>query len=219
MKLSERTLTVLKNFAAINSGVVFRPGQKQKSMSVDKNILVEAVLEDDFPNTFGIYDINLFLGNITTLSNPELTFADEKVTMIDGDISLTYYSCEPSLVVTPPVDKELNLSNVDISFQLSNTTLTKLLKIASMNDLPNLSIIGKDGELRLQTVDLNNDTSNFASFKIGAYAGDDFTATFKTENLKLIPDDYQVDLQIGGFARFTNQAGNLKYFVAFEAEA
>ena len=64
MKMNERTLTVLKNFASINSGVVLRPGLVQKTVSPESTILVEAHLEDDFTETFGIYDLNQFLGNV-----------------------------------------------------------------------------------------------------------------------------------------------------------
>ena len=70
MKLSENTLTVLKNFAAINSGVVLNPGKKQKTISPEKSILVEATIEDDIPSEFGIYDLNQFLGIFTFLKNP-----------------------------------------------------------------------------------------------------------------------------------------------------
>ena len=50
--------------------------------------------------------------------------------------------------------------------------------------------------------------------KIGDYAGDDFVATFKIENLKLLPDDYNVELQVGAFARFVNKSNTMTYFVA-----
>ena len=57
-----------------------------------------------------------------------------------------------------------------------------------------------------------------ATIKIGDYAGKDFIATFKTENLKLVPDDYDVEVQTGAFAKFENKAGNLKYFIALETK-
>ena len=46
MKLSDYTLTVLKNFSTINSGLVLQPGTKQRTMSPEKTILVEVDLED-----------------------------------------------------------------------------------------------------------------------------------------------------------------------------
>lgn len=217
MKLSENTLAVLKNFSSINSGVVLTQGKSQKTIHPDKSILVEAVLEDDLPETFGIYDLNQFLGNVTTLKNPELTFSKDSVTIYDGELSLDYRGCSPNLIVTPP-NKELVLKTVDVTFALTNVTLQKLLKVASQNALPNLSVVGKNGELLLKIHERANDTSNQGSIKIGDYAGNDFVATFKTENLKLLPDDYTVELQSGAFAKFENAKKTLKYFVALETK-
>jgi len=217
MKLSENTLAVLKNFASINSGVVLNAGNTQKTISPEKSILVEARLEDNIPSKFGIYDLNQFLGNVTTLKNPELSFTDESVTLDDGDLALTYHACSPNLIISPP-DKELVLKTVDVSFALPNATLQKLLKVATMNNLPNLTVVGKDGELRLKIHERSNDTSNHGSVKIGDYAGADFTATFKTENLKLLPDDYNVEVQKNAFARFENVNKTLTYFVALETK-
>ena len=215
MNFSDKTLAVLKNFASINSGVVLRKGNVQKTISPEKSILVEATLEDTLDSDFGIYDLNQFLGNVTTLKNPDLTFTSEHVTLDDGDFSLTYFGSSPSLIISPP-NKELALKTVDCKFDLSNATLQKLLKIATMNSLPNLTVMGKNGELRLKIHEKANDTSNQGSVKIGDYVGTDFTATFKTDNLKLLPDDYQVELQKGAFAKFVNFGGNLKYFIALE---
>lgn len=217
MKLSDNALTVLKNFASINSGVVLNAGKVQKTISPEKSILVEAILEDDVPAKFGIYDLNQFLGNVTTLRNPELTFNNESVVLDDGEMSFDYMACSPNLIITPP-DKELMLRNVDVKFTLPNATFQKLLKMATMNSLPNLSIEGKNGTLYLLIHEKANDTSNRGAINIGAYTDKDFIATFKTENLKLVPDDYDVEIQIGAFAKFVNKSHNLKYFIALETK-
>ena len=217
MKLSENTLSVLKNFSAINSGLVLQKGNVQKTISPEKSILVEAELEDAIPEQFGIYDLNQFLGNVTTLGNPDLAFAENAVMMNDGDIAFNYYSCSPNLIVSPP-DKELKLKQVDVSFTLTNSILSKLLKLASMNNLTHLSVVGKNGEIRLQTHEKANDTSNHASFKLNDYDGEDFTASFKVENIKLIAGDYDVEIQLGAFAKFTSKNAKIKYFIALETK-
>lgn len=217
MKLSEKTLSVLQNFAKINSGVVLNEGKTQKTISPAKSILVEATIEDEIPAKFGIYDLNQFLGNVTTLKNPELTFKGESVVIDDGELALSYNACSPNLIITPP-EKELVLKTVDVTFNLTNASLQKLLKIALMNNLPNLSVEGKDGSLNLIIHERTNDTSNQGSIKIGDYAGKNFMSSFKTENLKLLPDDYNVEIRNGAFAKFENAAGNLKYWIALESK-
>lgn len=221
MKLNENTLSVLKNFSAINSGLVLQKGKIQKTISPEKSILVEAELDDTIPDEFGIYDLNQFLGNISTLSNPDLVFSDKAVIMNDGDIAFNYYSCSTSLISSPP-DKELKLKQTDVSFTLTNAILSKLLKLAAMNNLTHLSVVGKNGEIRLQTHERANDTSNSASIKLNDYAGLDFIASFKVDNIKLIPGDYDVEIQLGAFAKFVATSGilknKIKYFIALETK-
>jgi len=223
MKLSENTLAILKNFAQINSGLVLKSGNVQKTISPEMTILVEAEIDDAIPSTFGIYDLNQFLGNLTTLNDPDLEFDDKSVLMSKDGIALKYYACSTNLITAPP-DKELAIKKVDVNFNLTHSNLQILLKLAAMNSLPNLSVIGKNGEIRLQTHEKTNDTSNFASVKVAEYAGEDFITSFKTENLKLVPDDYDVEIQFsedkkgGGFSKFSAKNKKLKYFIALEAK-
>jgi hypothetical protein len=217
MKLSENTLSILKNFAAINSGIVLHIGNVQKTISPEKSILVEAELDESIPNSFGIYDLNQFLGNVSTLDNPDLTFDAIKVVINDGELSLNYFGSSPSTIISPP-EKALVMKSVDVQFVLTNANLQKLLKIAALNSLPNITVIGKSDGIYLQTHEKANDTSNFASIKIVDTQSKDFTVSFKTENLKLIPDDYDVEIQIDGFAKLTAKNKKLKYFIALETK-
>ena len=217
MKLSENSLSVLKNFASINSGVVLKKGETQKTISPEKSILVEATLEDDIPNEFGIYDLNQFLSNLTLIKNTEITFGKDAVDIFDGEMNFEYLGCSPNLIITPP-DKELALKGVDVKFTLLNSSFQNWIKRAVLNSIPNLSVIGKNGELLIKIHERANDTSNHGSVKIGDYAGKDFVATFKTDNLKLLPDDYTVEVQAGAFAKFTNVSNTLTYFIALESK-
>jgi hypothetical protein len=216
MKLSDNTLSILKNFASINSGLVVQRGRVQKTINPEQTIFVEATIEDNMPEKFGIYDLNQFLGNVVTLNNPDLTFTSESVLMDDGEIKLNYYSCSTNLVISPPEGRELVMKDDDVEFSITSASLQKLLKIASMNSLPNVSVQGKDGGLYFRTHELKNDTSNYASIRIGDYDGDDFSVSFKAENLRLIPDDYDVRIKIGGFSCWVNRKETLKYFIAME---
>jgi len=216
MNLNERTLSVFKNFATINSGVIIRKGNVQKTINPEQTILVEATLDDAFPETFGIYDLNQFLGNVTTLNNPSLNFTSEIVKMDDGEIELNYFACSENLIISPPDGKELVMKDPDAVFSLSQASLQKILRISAMNDLPNISILGKKDGLFLRSHELKNDTSNFANMRIGDYDGNEFVVSFKTENLRLIPDNYTIQIKVGGFSCWTNNTNTMKYFIAME---
>ena len=60
MKLSNETLTVLKNFAGINQSILVRKGNKLRTMSVMKTVLAEATVNEEFEKEFAIYDLNQF---------------------------------------------------------------------------------------------------------------------------------------------------------------
>ena len=53
MKISNNTIEVLKNFAAINSNIIFLPGQDLKTINEAKSILGIAKIQEDFPKEFG----------------------------------------------------------------------------------------------------------------------------------------------------------------------
>lgn len=213
MKLSEFALASLKNFSSINDGIVLRPGSVIRTVSTEGNIFAEAEVEDVFPVEFGIYDLNNFLGNVGTLSNPELTFTEKMVTMDDGTISFNYGGSRVDLIDAPPEGKKVKLDNADVSFDLPKETLQKLLKLAGMNGLTNINVIGENGTLKLRTFEGTNQDSNSALTPVGSFTGDDFTAKFKIEHLKMLPDDYVVDMKKGVFSRFTSKTRKLKYYI------
>lgn len=216
MKFSDYTMSILKNFSTLNSGIVLNQGKYQKTMSPDKKVLAEVELDDDFPCKFAIYDLNQFLGNVSTLDNPNLDFAQNEVKMSDDMVTLSYKACHPEVVISPP-DKKLTIDNPDAKFDLSQSVVTKLIRLASMNSLPNLSVMGKNGKLFVQVHEKKNDKSNYAETIIGEYEGTEFTATFEAEKLKMLPDDYSVEVKNNAFAKFSSKNRKLTYFVALEA--
>ena len=46
MKLSDKTLKVLQNFTTINQSLSFKEGRKLRTISVMKNVLAEAEIEE-----------------------------------------------------------------------------------------------------------------------------------------------------------------------------
>ena len=212
MKLSENTLSVLKNFATINDNIVFRSGNIQRVFADDHAILGEAELDESFPIEFGIYEFNQFLGNISTMNDPELEFNDTFVTMEDNEGSFCFHGCPLQMIKNAPT-KSLELNDPDVTFDLSNTLLTKIIKLANVNSLPHLSIIGEDGKLLLKAHQRGNDTSNKLAIEIGKI-DKDFIATIKTENLKVIPDDYEIQVKVGAFTKFTSKSKKITYFIA-----
>ena len=64
MKLSDKTLVILKNFAGINNSILVKRGDNLRTISLAKNILAEANINEEFPRDFAIYDLNQFLNGL-----------------------------------------------------------------------------------------------------------------------------------------------------------
>ena len=103
MELKESTLSVLKNYAAINPNIVVQKGNKIKTMTEARNVLSSATLEEDFPQEFGIYDLNEFLGVIGLVGEPRLTFEESYVTITDSSnrSRVKYFFSDPEMLTTP----------------------------------------------------------------------------------------------------------------------
>jgi len=218
MKLSESTVNLLKNFSSINQSILFKQGNKLRSISVMKNILVEAEIAEEFPKDFGIYDLNQFLNGLSLHSAPDLDFTrDEFVVIKEGKMRSKYFFADPTVIVSPP-EKEITLPTEDVCFELTSQQLEKLKKAASVYQLPDISVIGENGVIKLVARDKKNDTSNDFSIIVGE-TNSEFVFNFKEENLKIIPGAYDVIVSSKLLSRFTNKNVNVCYYIALEPDS
>ena len=218
MKLSEKTLTLLKNFSNINQSILFKQGSSLRTMSVMKNILAEATIDEDLPADFGIYDLGQFLNGLALHTRPELDFQNEGYVYIkEGRMRSKYFFADPKVIVTPP-EKEITLPSEDVSFTLSTDQLDKLLKAAGIYQLPDLTVVGRNGVVKIQVRDRKNDTSNDFAITVGE-TDESFSFNFKVENIKILPGSYDVVVSKKLLSRFTSQNYNLKYYIALEPDS
>ena len=218
MKLSDSTLTVLKNFAGINNSILVKQGSKLRTISVAKNILAEADISEDFPKDVAIYDLNQFLNGLSLHQDPNLDFsADSYLTIKEGKRRVKYFFADPQVIIAPP-EKEISLPTEDVCFQLESVTLEKLLKAAAVYQLPDLAAVGEAGVVKLVVRDKKNDTSNEFAVVVGE-TDKDFTFNFKVENIKIIPGAYDVVISSKLLAKFTNSSYNLIYYIALEPDS
>ena len=218
MKLSDNTLTVLKNFASINNSILMKKGTHLRTISVAKNILAEADIAEEFPRDVAVYDLNQFLNGLSLHQDPDLDFKEESyLTIREGRRKVKYFYADPAVIISPP-DKEITLPTEDVHFQLESTSLEKLLKAAAIYQLPDLSLIGQNNEIRLVVRDKKNDTSNEYSIIVGE-TDKEFVFNFKVENIKIIPGAYDVVVSSKLLSKFTNSNYNLTYYIALEPDS
>ena len=218
MKLSDKTLTVLKNFAGINNSILVKQGTQLRTISVAKNILAEASIDEDFPRDFAVYDLNQFLNGLSLHQDPDLDFGPESyISIKEGKRRVKYFYADPNVIISPP-EKEITLPSEDVHFQLDSSALEKLLKAAAVYLLPDLSAVGEAGVVKLVVRDKKNDTSNEFAVVVGE-TDKEFSFNFKVENIKIIPGAYDVVVSQKLLSKFTNTNCNLKYYIALEPDS
>ena len=218
MKISDKTLTLLKNFSSINQSILFKEGKSLRTISVMKNILAEATIGEDIPKDFGIYDLNQFLNGLDLHQNAELDFQNDGYVVIkEGRSRSKYFFADPNVIVTPP-DKAISLPTEDVCFSLDTQQLGKLLKAAAVYQLPDLSAVGENGVVKLVVRDKKNETSNDFSVIVGE-TENVFSFNFKVENIKIIPGSYEVVVSKKLLSRFTSSDYDLCYYIALEPDS
>ena len=223
MKLSQETTAILKNFSHINQGIYFKKGNVISTMSPQKNILADATISEEIPQDFGIYDLNNFL-SVTSLfkEGSELEFDDKHVIIkgLGGRSKIKYRITDPSMIVVAP-DKRPNLPSVDVKFTFSKDDFEWVIKTATVLGAPHLAVESDGSTVKLVTFDESNDASHTNSLEMSDVdpQGNVFKLIFKTENLKVIPDSYVVEISSKGISTWTSTTSELKYWVTIETSS
>jgi len=224
LTLSKPTIQILKNFSAINSNLLIRPGNKLVTMSSYKNIVAEAMVEETFEQEFGIWDLSQFLGIISLFDQPELELHDKYMEISnEAGSSVKYFYCEPKLITSLP-PKALNMPAAVLQFPLTEKKLQELQKASSVLQVSDMSIYAEDGEVFAKVCDSKDNTTNSYSISLGSTEdcldsdySDDFEFRLKMENLKLIPGSYDVQVGSKVITKFTSKNLNLTYWIALES--
>jgi len=103
MKLSDQTISILKNYSTINESLLFTEGNRLRTIAKNKSLLASAKIEETIPVKFAIYNLNQFLSAMTMFGQADLDFTEKSVKMTFSDGRSINYTCaDESLVITPP---------------------------------------------------------------------------------------------------------------------
>ena len=222
MKLSEHTISVLKNFASINQNLVIREGSELQTMSAMKNIVARSGVEENFPKEVAIYDLNEFLAALSLFSSPILEFDDQYVTIKEESNpsnSLKYFYSDPSVVQSP--SKTITMPSEDVTFELSSGDLSKMKKASAVIGAPDMFLENTNEPFKsiLNAIDKKNDTANNYSLDISTNGDGQFKFYFKVENLKLMDGSYDVSVSSRNISNFKSKNSDVEYWIALEPES
>jgi len=218
MQLSDRTMSVLKNYATINPNIVINEGKVLNTVSVARNLFSKTSIEESFPVGFGIYDLNEFLGVLSLVDRPNLKFEKDYVVVGDstGRSRIKYFFSDPDLLTQP--SKDVIMPESEVKFTLDNDTLNRIKRAAQALGHTQISITPNNGAIQISVVDVKDNTSNTFSIDVdGSYpAGVDFNLILNVSNLKIVNEDFDVSISSRLISRFASKQSDIEYFIALE---
>jgi hypothetical protein len=219
MKISDNTISILRNFSDINANILFTPGKTLSTMSTMKNIMAKADVEEQFETEFGIYDLPEFLRAVDSFQQPVLKFngsANLKIQDEKTTLSARYAFADKSTLRYP--SKQISMPDKTVTFTLNNSDYESVKKLYTNLSLPDIAFKGEKGKIKLVALDKKNSNSNESSVIVGE-TDLEFTAYVKAENMKIIPGDYDVALSKAKIAHFINKKVKVQYWIALEADS
>lgn len=195
MKFIPKTLMVMKHMASIYDGLLIRPGDTLSTFSKGRSIYLGAKIPgQNFDTEFGIGDLNRFFGVYNLFSDPEMEVDQKSITLSSAGKTLKYTLTRTDCIQAPPAGKSPKLRTEDINVSVPRTSLVEVLKAAGALGMPEIAFSCKDGQLSLETYNGRNPTSDVFSTSLGAASSKDFKLAFRIENMKMVPNDYDVTL-------------------------
>jgi hypothetical protein len=211
MKISQNTISTLKNFASINQNILIKPGKVLTTRTVAKNCFVEATVDTDFPQEFGVYNLTSFLGVLSLFSDPDVELHDKSMTISQGKNRVQYTFAAPEVLDFP--DKSIKMPPTDAEFELSEENLKSLLKAGAVLGSTDLKISGDGTTVTCTTLDPKNPSANTFSVDVGE-TDQTFDAFIKLENMKMPSGPYTVSMSSKKIAKFQNTATEYAIFLA-----
>lgn len=214
MQLSDKTISILKSFITINPGIVVKRGNVLRTLNTGKSVFAKATLDQEFPKDFSIYELGRLLGMLSLRKTPDIDFKEDHLVISEGNRRTKFqYSAEDVIVHS---EKDLKLPSVDVDFKLAKDDLEEILKAQRLLNVKQIAVVGDGKRVVLRATNVSNEAESH-EIEVGK-TDKKFQAVFEAENIKVIPNDYEVRITSEGFAQFSNETEGLDYFISLEAE-
>ena len=215
MKFSERTLTILKSFSTINKSILMKEGNVLKTVTPEKTLIASATIPDSIPSQACVYDLSRFLSILGLYKDPDVEFHDKYFMIKDGKRKTKYVYADVSMIHAAP-EKEITLPSADVVVDVTWEDMQSVIKAAGVLQFSEVAFVGEAGKIYLKAVDSANENSDDYGVEIGE-TSDEFKIVIKTDNLKLLPQDYKVTLCAKGISEFKSEG--VTYYVAIDTKS
>ncbi len=215
MKFSERTLTILKSFATINKSIQMKEGNVLKTITPERTLIASATIPDQIPSEACIYDMSRFLSILSLYTDPDVEFHDKYFIISEGKRRTKYLFADVSMIHAAP-EKDVKIPSQDVVVDVSWDDMQSVLKAAGVLQFSEVAFVGENGTCYLKAIDSTNEGTDDYGVEIGE-TDDEFKIIIKTDNLKLLPQDYRVTLCSKGISEFKGE--DVTYFVAIDSKS
>jgi hypothetical protein len=192
-----------------------KPGNILKTITPEKTLIAIAEIPDEIPSEACVYDLSRFLSILGLYNDPDVEFGDKYFTISEGKRRTKYVYADISMIHTPP-EKDINIPSEDVVVSVTESDLSAVLKAAGVLQFTEIAFVGENGKCTLKAIDSANDNTDDFGVEIGE-TDDEFKVIIKTDNLKLMPMDYEVTICSKGISEF--KGDNVTYFVAIDSKS
>lgn len=216
MKLSKQTINILRNFAGINTNLYISPGNTLMTVAANKTAFAVAEVEETFDTAFGVYDLGELLGVLSIFNDPDLEFTERNLVISEGKNRIRYMPADAEVLIYPKKQPKFT-EEPDAEFNLTAQSLAQVIKASSVLKVPFVTFKGDGSKIVALVHDKANPNSNQFSIDVGAATTEVFDMHVKVESLKMLPEDYKVQVS---FAKILKFIGDRKsYLVTCETDS
>lgn len=227
MKLTTKTLDVLKNFSTFSNGILVNPGNMLKVISVDETSAAQAFVDVEFPQQFAISNLSEFISTVKLFKDPLLTFDEDHLILSEGKYKQKYYYANKRIIISNR-SEELYINKFreiqpEITFNLSKEDLDMIQKAASVSNGTHVVFESHSNKFFVKSTQISKregETDRFSDFSIqleDLKFDEEFKYALDKSLLKVLPLDYSVGIFKGKSVIFKNEDYNVEYRLALEA--
>tara|TARA_B110000977_G_scaffold15056_1_gene18568 strand:+ start:2194 stop:2856 length:663 start_codon:yes stop_codon:yes gene_type:complete len=215
MKFSENTLTILKSFSTINKSILLKPGSALKTITPEKTLVATATIAEQIPSQACIYDLSRFLSILGLYRDPDVEFHDKYFTIAEGKQRTKYAFADISMIHAAP-EKDIELPSSDVIVDVMWDDMQSVIKAAGVLQFNEVAFVGSEGKVYLKAINSADTSADDYGVEIGT-TQDEFKVIIKTDNLKLLPQNYHVTLCAKGISEFKGETAT--YYVAIDTKS
>lgn len=217
MKLSKRTIDIIKYLNTICPSILIREGNVLRTRNLSRTVLAKMQIEEEFPNEFLIYDISSFLRVLNLFDEPDVEFFDTHMIISQGTAKIRYMYSAKELFTMAPSNEDFVPSDTrwGMKVRLEQAEITNYLKAAAVMNLDIISFT-KDNVILFDSK--NKDSNNFTvgyhnECEFTGNAPASFAINFKTSDFNIYTGAYTADFFCGKMTGVTMTSEDLNSIV------